>query len=75
MAATRTKTGRCETGYCWLCLLVGTLEQVEERFTSGRLEVGWVCPRCGGVSMRPYKVCPQHGRSCREHLPLDEEVC
>lgn len=67
------RTGARQYGYCFLCLRDGTLDEV---ITTSRRRPdgtpGWRCRKCGGVSVKPHKVCPAHGVTCRMHLPLDE---
>lgn len=68
---TKKYTNKKEYGYCFLCLRDSGLREVIETFHSRNVYVGWECSFCGGISIKPHKVCPAHGKNCRMHLPLE----
>lgn len=58
--------------YCFLCFAISHKREVTHyNKGTGQHVVGYECASCGGVSMKRYKVCPQHGAPCRQHLPLE----
>ena len=54
--------------YCWNCFKQGLVPvQIDTR--SG---IGYECPFCGAISSEPHTICPEYGRGCPVHPPLEE---